>query len=59
MRLTSFVLHAASPDVEKELDNRVRGRKDFVEEHETNNGWLLSVEAKVSIERPVVDEDGE
>lgn len=59
MAHTSFVLHAACPDIQEELDDGVGGRQNLVEEDKANNGRSLSVEAKVCIQRAVVDEDRE
>ena len=56
---TSLVFHAARPDVEEQLHNRICRREDLVEQDESNNVRLLATETKVRIQRVVVDEDGE
>ena len=57
--LTGLILHAARPHVQQQLDYRICGRQNLVEEKKTNHDRLLPVESKVGVERFVVDKDGE
>jgi hypothetical protein len=52
-------LVATAEDVHQELDDGVHGAEDIREEEEPNDDGMLLVEAKVGIERVVVDKDRE